>query len=149
MAVHEGFSRLVRVMTDGQNPNTPEMFKEHTVQIATPVTLLLECHCYHIVVFGFAETVERPSGFLTMTQKGGGSFSEAWRHGCPLCIFYEPMICLLLDTWVRCLAFMVCNLRCDKIVFSVLLCARLFINHVVYSNSSRVLNSFYLFEEYF
>lgn len=77
MAVHEGFSRLVRVMTDGQNPNTPEMFKEHTAQIATPVTLLLECHCYHTVVFGFAEAVERPSDFLTMTQKGGSSFSEA------------------------------------------------------------------------
>lgn len=149
MAVHEGFSRLVCVTTDGQNPNTPEMLKEHTVQIAIPVTLPLECYCDHIVVFGLAETLERPSGFLTMTQKGGGSFSEAWRHGCPQCIFYEPMICLLLDTWVRFLAFMVCNLWSDKIVFSVVSCVRLFINHVVYSNSSRVLNFFYLFVEYF
>lgn len=68
MAVHEGFSRLVCVTTDGQNPNTPEMLKEHTVQIAIPVTLPLECYCDHIVVFGLAETLERPSDFLTMTQ---------------------------------------------------------------------------------
>lgn len=69
MVGHDGFSRLVCVTTDGQNPNTPEMLKEHTVQVAILVTLLQECHCYHIVVFGFAETVERPSDFLTMTQK--------------------------------------------------------------------------------
>lgn len=109
MAVHDRFSRLVCV-TDGQNPTTPEMLKEHTVQIAIPVTLLLECYCYHIVVFGFAEAVERPSDFLTMTQKGGGSFSEAWRHGCPLCIFHGLMLCLFLALWFRFLAFMVCNL---------------------------------------
>lgn len=53
---------------------TFQLCLKKTMRAVIPA-LLLGCYCYCTAFFCFDETIEREPNFLTMAQKGGGSFS--------------------------------------------------------------------------